>query len=167
MLFLSTILIFDFGIAQTVWYCILVLLRQCGIVFWYCSDSVVFYFGNVQTVWYFILVLLRQCGILFFIALHGKQIGRCVCLTPAFSIIFSYILTIYLTKEGCVIVYTLFCYLDQHQLIITTDTSSLIIRDEMHSIQHLTLTCRRSQGQRSVSFCGFSFLVLPHIELII
>ena len=45
MLFLSTILIFDFGIAQTVWYCILVLLRQCGILFWYCSDSVVSYFS--------------------------------------------------------------------------------------------------------------------------
>jgi hypothetical protein len=50
MLFLSTIL---------------VLLRQCGIVFWYCSDSVVLYFGIAQTVWYCILVLLRQCSILF------------------------------------------------------------------------------------------------------
>ena len=56
---------YDFGIAQTVWYCILVLLRQCGIVFWYCSDSVVFYFGIAQTVWYFILVLLTVWYFIF------------------------------------------------------------------------------------------------------
>ena len=41
---------YDFGIAQTVWYCILVLLRQCSILFWYCSDSVVFYFGIAHSV---------------------------------------------------------------------------------------------------------------------
>jgi hypothetical protein len=61
---LSAILIFYYGIVPAVWYFIVALLQQCGILLWHCSSSVVFYCGIVPAVWHFIVALFQQCGIL-------------------------------------------------------------------------------------------------------
>jgi hypothetical protein len=59
---LSAILIFYYGIVPAVWYFIVALLQQCGILLWHCSSSVVFYCGIVPAVWYFATIKYHTAG---------------------------------------------------------------------------------------------------------